>query len=243
MCGRVVTTSSPEELSEYVGADAIVDVLEGPNYNVPPSDRLPLVWVDVAEGPTRMLGTARWGLVPRWAKDPTIGDRLFNARAETVAEKPSFRAAFRKQRCLIPVDGFYEWGQGPGGSPKQPWFVHRVDGAPLTMAGLWEGRLGDDGALLRTCTVITVPANADLAPVHHRMPALLPPSDWADWLDPTTADCCTVEALLASAPEGLLERHPVDRRVNDARRKGEDLIQAVHEGRYSGPHEDRKVLW
>ena len=223
MCGRVVTTSSPEELSEYVGAGAILDVLDGPDHNVAPSGRLPIVWEDLTDGRHRLLGTARWGLVPEWATDSSIGGRMFNARSETVAGKPSFRAAFRHRRCLVPVDGFYEWSPGSVGSPKQPWFVQRADGDPLAMAGLWETRTVEDGSALRTCTILTVGANADLAPVYHRMPALLPPGQWAEWLDPSTRDVSSLESLLVPAPAGLLELHPVDPLVNDARRKGAEL--------------------
>ncbi len=164
MCGRVVTSATPEELVEYLGADEVLAVLDGPDHNVPPRGRLPLVWEEAdAESTTRLLGTARWGLVPSWAKDPSVGDRMFNARAETVAEKPSFRAAFKRRRCLVPIDGFYEWGPGtarPGGPTgkvrKQPWYVRRADGAPMAMAGLWEDWIdpADEGD---TVLVLTQP--------------------------------------------------------------------------------------
>ena len=240
MCGRVVTTSSPEELSEYVGAGAILDVLDGPDHNVAPAGRLPIAWED---GRRRLLGTARWGLVPEWATDSSIGGRMFNARSETVAGKPSFRAAFRHRRCLVPVDGFYEWSPASTGSPKQPWFVRRADGAPLAMAGLWEARTDGEGSVLRTCTILTVEANADLAPIHHRMPALLPPGDWAGWLDPSTCDASALESLLVPAPAGLLERHPVDHRVNDARRKGAELTVPVADPTQVGGDAGQEALW
>jgi putative SOS response-associated peptidase YedK len=243
MCGRVVTTSSPEELSEYVGAAAILDVLDGPDHNVAPSGRLPIAWEDPTDGHQRLLGTARWGLVPQWATDPSIGGRMFNARSETVAGKPSFRAAFRNRRCLVPVDGFYEWSPASTGSPKQPWFVRRADGAPLAMAGLWEAWTDGEGSVLRTCTILTVEANADLAPIHHRMPALLPPGDWAGWLDPSTCDASALESLLVPAPAGLLERHPVDHRVNDARRKGAELTVPVADPTQVGGGAGQEALW
>lgn len=240
MCGRVVTASGPEELSEHLGVDAVVDVLDGPDHNVAPSGRLPISWEDdgdASECRRRLLGTARWGLVPRWAKDPSFGHRTFNARAETVATKPSYRSAFRRRRCVVPVDGFYEWGPGrsdDGGSRarKQPWYVQRTDGAPMVLAGLWEDwRDPDDEAdevlVLRTCTVITVPANAEMAPVHHRMPAVLESGDWAAWLDPTADEADALEGLLAPAPDGVVCRYPVASAVGDARRKGEGLTAPV----------------
>ncbi len=242
MCGRVVTTSSPEELSEYVGAGAILDVLDGPDHNVAPSGRLPIAWEDPIDGQPRLLGTARWGLVPEWATDPSIGGRMFNARSETAASRTSFRAAFRHRRCIVPVDGFYEWSPASAGSPKQPWFVRRADGVPMAMAGLWEVWTDADGSVLRTCTILTVEANADLAPLHDRMPALLPPGEWTGWLDPASRDASTLESLLAPAPDGLLERHPVDRRVNDARRKGAELTVAL-DGRAPAGDGDQEALW
>jgi len=257
MCGRVVTASGPEELSEYLGVDAVVDVLDGPDHNVAPSGRLPIAWEEASgHGPDgsfpdgrasrRLLGTARWGLVPRWAKDPSFGERTFNARGETVATKPSYRSAFRRRRCVVPVDGFYEWGPGtarPGGPTgkvrKQPWYVRRADGAPMAMAGLWEDWIdpadeGDTVLVLRTCTVVTVEANAEMAPVHHRMPAVLEADDWAIWLDPTADDPADLGDLLVPAADGILQMHPVDRKVGDARRKGPGLTDPIDPGAFEG---------
>ena len=254
MCGRVVTASGPEELSEHLGVDAVVDVLDGPDHNVAPSGRLPIAWDESGSwttgGHRRLLGSARWGLVPRWAKDPSFGARTFNARAETVASKPAYRSAFRRRRCVVPVDGYYEWGSGPpvGGATakpwKQPWYVQRADGSLMVLAGLWEDWTeSDDEAdavlVLRTCTVVTVPANADMAPVHHRMPAVLDRDDWRAWLDPAADDPAGLEALLAPAPDGMLRRHPVDRGVGDARRKGDGLIEPVD----PGPADGQGALW
>ena len=242
MCGRVVTTSSPEELCEYVAAGDVIDALEGPDHNVAPFGLLPMAWVDDQADSGRVLGVARWGLVPSWATDPAVGLRLFNARAETVATKPSFRAAFRRRRCLVLIDGFYEWGPGVAGSPKQPWFVRRVDGSPLALAGLWESRF-DDVRTLRTCTVVTVPANADLTPVHHRMPAVVAENDWDRWLDPATSVRHALEEVLVPSPDGLLALHPVDRRVNDARQKGRELTIPISLEALPGRSGSQEVLW
>jgi len=243
MCGRVVITSSPEELSEYVGARDVVEALEGPDHNIAPSRLLPVAWADDQVDSGRALGVAQWGLVPSWAADPAIGARLFNARAETVAVKPSFRSAFRRRRCLVLIDGFYEWGSGVTSFPKQPWFVHRADGFPLALAGLWEPRSDGDGRMLRTCTVVTVPANADLALVHHRMPAVVAEDDWDRWLDLGTSDRSTLEEVLAPSPDGLLALHPVDRRVNDARQKGRELTIPISLEALPGRSGSQEVLW
>ena len=246
MCGRVVTASGPEELSEYLGVDVVVDVLDGPDYNVAPSRQLPLAWTSDEDG-RRLLGTAKWGLTPSWAKDPAIGEKMFNARAETVAEKPSFRAAFRRRRCLVAVDGFYEWGPAErladarttrGRTTRQPWYVHRADGSPLVLAGLWEHRMG-----LRTCSIITVPANDDLAPLHHRMPAVLEPVDWDGWLVDGDPDHSDLKSLLAPADDGTLARHTVHSRVNSARNRGSELIEPADPVGMSIVAPDQGVLW
>ncbi len=246
MCGRVVTASGPVELSEHLGVDVVVDVLDGPDYNVAPSCQLPLAWTSDVDG-RRLLGTAKWGLTPSWAKDSAVGERMFNARAETVAEKPSFRAAFLRRRCLVAVDGFYEWGPAEplarvrttgGRTNRQPWYVHRTDGNPLVLAGLWEHRMGQ-----RTCSIITVPANDDLAPVHHRMPAVLEPVDWDAWLDDGDPDRSDLEDLLAPADDGTLARHTVHWRVNNARNKGSELTEPADPGGMSVAAPDQRALW
>ena len=244
MCGRVVTASSPGELSEYMGVDEIVAVLDAPDHNVAPTGQLPIVWTvenlstsDRAESgsaATRKMGTARWGLVPAWEQDPAVGARRFNARAESVAEKPSFRAALRRRRCLVPVDGFFEWGPPlntfAGANRKQPWYVKRADGRPMALAGLWE-RWGvdsdDDSRALDTCTVITTIANLDIEPVHHRMPVLLEEQDWEQWLNPGMEDPAQVTHLLGPAAVGVVTLHPVDRRVGSTKNKGPGLLEAV----------------
>jgi putative SOS response-associated peptidase YedK len=185
---------------------------------------------------TRTLEVARWGLVPSWAKDPSIGSRMVNARAETVAEKPAFRRAFAKRRCLLPADGYYEWYQpedGPTGARgrplKQPFFIRPADGSSLAMAGLYEwwrdpGREdGDPQAWRLTCTVITTAASDELGRIHDRMPMTVGRSGWAAWLDPST-EAADVAALLAPAASVRLESYPVSTEVNAVRNNGPSLI-------------------
>jgi putative SOS response-associated peptidase YedK len=226
MCGRFVSYSPPDELAAYFGAAPPERLLE-PSYNVAPTDE---VYAVVARDGHRRMGTLRWGLVPAWADDPKVGSRMINARAETVATKPAFRRAFQRRRCLLPADGFYEWQQVPGRRARQPWFVHRADGEPLALAGLWE-RWSDpavaDAAPVFTCCVITTPANADMAPVHDRMPAVLAPGEWDRWLDPGEDDLAVLAALLRPAPDGLLALRPVSSAVNNVRNQGPELVDAV----------------
>jgi putative SOS response-associated peptidase YedK len=163
--------------------------------------------------------------VPFWAKDPKIGNRMINARGETVAAKPAFRAALRKRRCLIVADGFYEWQKLAGG--KQPWFIAQASGEPFAMAGLWESwRPAEDAAPLETCTIITTAANDMMRPLHDRMPAILDGAAVERWLDPA-AEPASLEPLLAPAPDGLLHAVPVSRRVNSPANDDPGLIERV----------------
>jgi putative SOS response-associated peptidase YedK len=201
--------------------------LLAPDYNVAPTRDVHAV---VARDGHRRLGTLRWGLVPPWAKDRSIGSRLINARAETVRSKPAFRRAFERRRCLVPADGFYEWAVVPGQRAKQPWFIHRVDAEPLALAGIWE-RWRDpadaDAGPLFTCCIITTAASADVEAVHDRMPVVLAPRAWDAWLDPATEDLDGLAELLGPAPTGLLERWPVSTAVNNVRNQGPQLAEAV----------------
>ena len=191
----------------------------------------------------RELGRYRWGLVPSWAKDPSMATRTFNARAETVASKPSFRSAFSSRRLVVVADGFYEWRQGPG-TGKQPYYFTRSDGRPLALAGLWEvwrggptergSRDGDAGEsvelpALRTCTVITTSAGPDMGDIHHRMPVVLEPEVLDEWLDPDNHDKPELESLLVASPAGTLVHRAVGRSVGNVRNDGPELIEAVEE--------------
>ncbi|HWL44200.1 MAG TPA: SOS response-associated peptidase [Ilumatobacter sp.] len=244
MCGRFASATPPERIAAYFGASVDVDTL-GENYNVAPTNDIYAVVAtpDTSDTPARSLQAFQWGLVPVWAKDRKVGQKMINARSETIAEKAAFKGVFRKHRCIIPMDGFYEWRAGDPDGPvgksgkplKQPFFIHRADGDPLAVAGLWSAwrpRSGDADAdraepWLHTATVVTTSANATMAPVHDRMPVLLPKAMWDLWLDPTNHNIDVLSKLLVPAPEHVLTMHPVSTDVNNVRNKGAHLIDPV----------------
>ncbi len=173
----------------------------------------------------RIVQTLRWGLLPSWAKDETIANRLINARAETLAEKPSFRSAYRKRRCIVPADGFYEWAKRPDG--KQPYYIHASDGSILAFAGLWERwTRPDDGDVIDSFTIVTTAANGRVHPLHDRMPVILAPEAVASWLDPAS-EPEAVSDLLGPCPDAWLALHPVTRAVGNVRNEGPELIAAI----------------
>ena len=220
MCGRFVQASAPSLLVERFDVDElVVDGFE-PHYNIAP--RMDVLVVRDRDR-VRSLGQMRWGLVPMWADSPTIGDRMINARSESVTEKAAFKGAFERRRCLIPFDGFYEWQAGS--AKKVPMYIHAVDDTALAFAGLWETwRSEPEADPLHTCTVITTVANTTMASVHDRMPAVLDPVDWDEWLDRDPRDLGTLERLLRPAPDDLLTFHPVSTRVNSARNDDAALL-------------------
>jgi putative SOS response-associated peptidase YedK len=171
----------------------------------------------VLEGdePARQLVLFKWGLVPSWAKDAKIGNSLINARAESVAEKPAFRAAFRRRRCLVVADGFYEWQRT--GSKKQPYFIRLADDRPFAFAGLWEFWEGPDHSALETCALITTGANELMEPIHDRMPVILAPDDYDRWLDPALQTPEQLQPLLRQFPSGAMVAYPVSTHVNSPR--------------------------
>ncbi len=234
MCGRFVSSSTPDEIAAYFGADAPGTVQLAANYNVAPTNDVYAV-VTGADG-TRRVETFHWGLVPVWAKDLKIGQKMINARAETLAEKSAFKHAFRKYRCIIPMDGFYEWqaraaaAAAASGKPvKQPMFISRLDGEPLAVAGLWSAwrdkEAGDDAPWLHSCTVVTTAANATMAPIHDRMPVILPATVWSTWLSPTNHDLAALSELLIPAPDTLLTVRAVSTAVNKVANKGPELLE------------------
>lgn len=237
MCGRYAAAKDPAALAEEFELDSLPQESLHPDYNVAPTKKVHLIVDKSKDGAhERALVVGRWGLVPSWAKDPSIGSRMINARAETVAEKPAFRAAFAKRRCLVPADGFFEWylptspdaPVGKAGRPlKQPFFIRPADGSSLAMAGLYEWwrdptRDEDDPEAWRlTCTVITTDAVDDVGRIHDRMPMTIAPDDWAAWLDHDVADALP---LLRPALAGRLEAFPVSTAVNNVRNNGPELI-------------------
>jgi len=234
MCGRFVSTTGSGDLAAHFGVETIVGELR-PSWNVAPTAT---VWVirdsgksgeSGESGDARMLQPMRWGLVPSWADDPTIGNRMFNARVETLAQRPAYRAAVRRRRCIVPADGFYEWTAVSGRHRKQGWYFQSVDGQPLAMAGLWETwQPTGDADTLHTCTVVTTDANDVVAPIHDRMPLVLPDEVIDAWLDPTINDPDDVRSVVASAHSPTLSVHAVGAAVNNARNDGPDLIATVH---------------
>lgn len=207
MCGRYSLSASGEKLAEQFQLAEIPEL--APRYNIAPTQEVAVVR-QCAEG--RQLALLRWGLIPSWAKDPSIGARMINARAETVAEKPAFRSAFVRRRCLVPADGFYEWKRTAGG--KQPFFFQMRDGRPLAFAGLWEQWKSPDGGQIESYTILTTDANELLRPVHDRMPVILPPDAYDLWLDPDVQKPDVLLALLHPYPEEAMTAYPVSMRVN-----------------------------
>jgi len=220
MCGRYALYGPQSRYRGHFDVEAWPDF--GARYNIAPS-----LWVPIVrrspEG-RRVADLLRWGLVPHWAQDESIGARLINARGESMAEKPSFRSAYRHRRCLVPAEGFYEWQAVPGQKWKQPWFVRVADGAPMALGGLWESWTDAQGAILRSFAIVTVAANATMAPIHERMPLLLAPGDFERWLDPA-CDPARVAALVAPAPASAIEVRRVGRKVSDARQDDAGLIE------------------
>ena len=208
-------------LIKHFGVDVSPDQLElefNPRYNIPPSVDVPIIRLDDDK---RCLSLVRWGLIPPWTKDIKSASMLNNARAETVAEKPSFRTAFKKRRCLIPVDGFYEWK--PIGKAKQPYYFRRPDEQPFAFAGLWDTWKKDE-LEIESCTIITTDANEVMEPIHHRMPVVLCTNDYDEWLDPTATE---LTKLLTPCPAKELICYSVDPFVNNARNQGPQCIERI----------------
>ena len=247
MCGRYAAAKDPAALVEEFEITAPTEAVIGPDYNVAPTKAVFIVVErDKDDRHARSLEVARWGLVPSWAKDPSIGARMINARVETLAEKPAFRAAYAKRRCLVPADGFYEWYTpqdapiGKSGKPvKQPFYIHPEDGSSLAMAGLYEwwrdpSREADDPLAWRlTCTIITTEAVDGIGRIHDRMPMTVDRANWGAWLGEGAPP--DASALIAPASSVPLAAHPVSTLVNSVRNNGPELIAPIEaEGPDSG---------
>jgi putative SOS response-associated peptidase YedK len=245
MCGRYASSRRPEDLVEEFEIDK-VEVAEPlpPDYNVAPTKQVYAVVQRPADpqdehgASERQLRSVRWGLVPFWAKDPSVGNKMINARMETVHEKPAYRRPFASRRCLLPADGYFEWyateQKTKAGKPvKQPFFIHPADGAVLAMAGLyevWRDKTRDDDdprRFLWSCTVITTSAEDSVGHIHDRMPLMVERDRWASWLDPAVDDPDTLKQLLVPAAPGRLEAYPVSTAVNSVRNNGPELLDAL----------------
>lgn len=225
MCGRFTLYASPEEVAEKFGLDSLP--ILAPRYNIAPTQ--PVGFVRRGNDGAHRWELGHWGLIPSWAKDPSIGARMINARSETAAEKPSFRAAMRRRRCLIPTTGFYEWKRVDGG--KQPYHIHLVDGGLFAFAGLWEYWAGADGSELVSCTILTTEPNEMMASIHNRMPTIIQPEDYDDWLgDGRDADARELDRLrhlLRPAADELLTADAVSRYVNSPTNEGDTCIEPL----------------
>lgn len=218
MCGRFSLHGSEEELRiQFAVAD--LPALT-PRYNIAPSQDVLCVRASPADG--RTADMLRWGLVPGWSKEPRTRYSMINARAETVAEKPAYRRAFRQRRCLIPASGFYEWRQT--GKGKQPWYIHMRDQRVFAFAGLWEHWQDDAGHTLDSCSIVVTTPNALVGTIHDRMPVVLAPEDYERWLDPQLQDPTRLKPLLAPYPAQAMEAYPVPRTVNSPSNEGPELI-------------------
>ena len=221
MCGRYSLTKPIKTLKEHFQAIAF-ELEHGPRYNIAPSQRAPVI---LAGSQGREIHALRWGLIPSWAKDPDMGNRLINARAETVHEKPSFRSSFRKRRCLVPADGFYEWQVRDEG--KFPQYIRLRTGGLFAFAGLWsEWDSGQE--TLRTFTIITTAANRELEPIHQRMPVILLPEQYDRWMSADTSSEQII-TLLRPFGEGMLEHYEISKTVNSPKNDGEKCIIPVSE--------------
>lgn len=221
MCGRFTLVIPPELLAEIIGAIEAARVQ--PRYNIAPTQQAAVVRQDA--GGQRHLDYLRWGLIPPWAKDASVGNHMINARSETVAEKPAFRHAFRSRRCLVPASGFYEW-KAEGGR-KQPLYVHMKDGSPMIFAALWESWKSPEGAILESFTILTTASNSLIQPLHDRMPVILSRHDWDLWLS-REATREQLTQLFQPFPSDLLDMYPVGTAVNSPLNDSPELIEPIH---------------
>ena len=239
MCGRFVSTAGPDRIAAYFDSVIPTEVAAGSlgeNFNVAPTQD---IYAVVATGErTARVDAFHWGLVPSWSKDRKIASRMINARAETLAEKPVFKGLLAKKRCIVPMDGFYEWIPGTPDGPlnakgkplKRPLFIHHRDDDPLAVAALWttwRDPEDPEGRSLYSTTLVTTAANAAMRPVHDRMPAILTPDRWTEWLDPANHDVGALTRLLDGGSPEILDLFEVSTDVNNVRNNRPDLIEPV----------------
>jgi putative SOS response-associated peptidase YedK len=210
MCGRFTLTVDAESIQMFFPWLKDIPPQIVPRYNIAPTQPIAVVPHSEPGAITHMV----WGLIPFWAKDPKIGSRMINARAETLAEKPSFKNAFKRRRCLILADGFYEWVKQPGEKAKTPYFIHLENGNPFAFAGLWEEWQSPEGSQLQSATIITTEPNDLVAPLHNRMPVILPEDRYRDWLTPEEINPADLQPLLKPYPSDGMEAYPVSKLVN-----------------------------
>lgn len=228
MCGRYTyaMTNWPKVWRDFLGGE--VPMPSERTWNIAPTQKVPVVRLHPDTG-VREVRSMVWGLVPSWAKDMSIGSKLINARGETVAEKPSFRAAFKARRCLMLSTGFYEW-QFAGEKRAQPWFIRVKRMEVFAIAGIWEtwtSKEHPEAGPIETCALITIHANEAMTHVHHRMPVILPPEDWAAWLDPSRQDPADLQSFIKPCPAEWITVHPVSKAVNSPRHNTEALVAPV----------------
>jgi putative SOS response-associated peptidase YedK len=222
MCGRFTLTVDAGDLRKAIPGLEVPDSLQ-PRYNIAPTQDVAVVAND---GPYS-VAFFRWGLIPFWAKDPKIGSQMINARAETLAEKPSFRAAFRRRRCLILADGFFEWRREPGRKAKTPMYVRLKSGQPFAFAGLWESWQSPEDETILSCTIITTTPNSLVKKIHNRMPVILVPEAYDEWLDPAERNPDELTRWLKPYPASGMIAYPISTRVNDPRNDSPDLLIPV----------------
>ena len=225
MCGRFVLTADGIAIQQHFDLASVPEGLVTARYNIAPTQPVPVI---TNEDPTS-LTAQRWGLIPSWAKDPAIGSRLINARAETVHEKPSFRSAFKRRRCLIPANGFYEWKRE--GKTKRPYFVHLKEQALFAFAGLWEVWHSPDGDELHTCTIITTEPNAVVSPLHNRMAVILSPDDYDQWLSPDELPPEALLPLLQPYDADQMDAYEVSTHVNSPANDDPTCIEPAGQSR------------
>jgi len=223
MCGRFTLTADVNAIQE---AFPWVNVPPGlqPRYNIAPSQPVAVVPND---GKNR-LDFYTWGLIPSWAKDPSIGNRMINARSETLAEKPSFRTSYKRRRCLVLADGFYEWRQEAKGQPKTPMYIRLESGDPFAFAGLWDQWNAPDGSTILSCTIITTQPNSLVEHIHNRMPVILPPQAYDAWLMPGEQSPTELAHWLVPYPAEEMMAYPVSRQVNSPNNESPEVIVPVH---------------